>query len=97
MRSWPRLLLRLAAASFGGNGDEHLVGFVDISALSELLSHGDFGEVDRRAGTPIEGFVEHGTPTMSNWTLSMSGLSAELSGDHERADVLDRLIDTDVG
>lgn len=56
-----------------------------IRALSELLGVGDFGEVERRAGTLVERFVDHGTPTMLNWTLSMSGLSAELSGDHERA------------
>ncbi len=77
-----------AAASFRASGNEHLAGFVDIIALSELLGVGNFGEVDRRAVKLVERFVKHGTPTMLNWTLSMSGLSAELSGDHERADRL---------
>jgi len=74
-----------AAASFRGNGDELQAGLVDTIAIEQLLGLGNFGEVDRRAATLIEHFVEHGTPTMLNWTLSMLGLSAELSGDHERA------------
>ena len=77
-----------AATRLRADRDHHLAGFVDMSAVSGLLSLGRFEEVDQQSARLVEHLVEHGPPTMLNWTRFMHGLSAELSGDHERADRL---------
>ena len=77
-----------ATATLRAQGDDHLAGFVDLNALSGLLSLGRFDVVDTYATQLADHFITHGPPTMLNWTRFMQGVAAELSGDQERADRL---------
>ena len=83
-----------AARHLRADGSYHAAHFVELSEVSGLLSLGRFEEVARKSARLTEYFVQHGPPTMLNWTRFMHCLSAELSGDHELAD---RLADAAAG